>query len=130
MSAKHDLPNPTPGELEILQILWRLGPCSVKEVCDEMNKRRKTQYTTALKMLQIMTEKGLAFRKEVGRAHIYTAGQSQERTQQGMVEELLDRAFGGATDKLIMQALNARKTTAKELAEIKRILAEMEEQGE
>lgn len=84
-------------------------------------------YTSALKMLQIMTEKGLVSREEAGKAHIYRARQSEEKTQRSMVGEFLDRAFGGAAQKLVMQALTARKTSPEELAEIRRLLDQLEE---
>lgn len=127
MSANHDLPNPTPVELDILRILWERGACTVREVYETLSKEREMGYTSALKMLQIMTEKGLVSREEAGKAHIYRARQSEEKTQRNMVGEFLDRAFGGAAQKLVMQALTARKTSPEELAEIRRLLDQLEE---
>src|SRR5205085_2161532 len=103
------LPKPTPGELEILVALWRRGPSTVRELHDELHAERATGYTTILKILQIMTEKGLVERDEASRAHVYRPRQSQDQAQKQMVTDLLDRVFGGAAERLVMQALTARK---------------------
>jgi len=124
---KEELPHPTPAELEILQVLWRRGPSTVRDVFDEMSRSREVAYTTALKMLQIMTEKGLVSREAVGKGHVYTARLSEETTQRGMVDEFLERAFGGATQKLVLQAITSKKTTPEELAEIRRLLDSLED---
>lgn len=129
MNTYSALPNPTPVELDILRILWRRGPCTVRDVYTEMANEREVAYTTALKMLQVMTEKKLVEREEEGKAHIYRARQSEESTQRSMVGEFLDRAFGGAAEKLVMQALTSRKTSPEELAEIRRLLDRLEEEG-
>lgn len=129
MTASQPLPNPTPVELDILRILWQQGPSTVRDVYAHMSKDREMAYTTALKMLQIMTEKGLVDREEAGKAHVYTARQSEERTQRSMVGEFMDRAFGGAAQKLVMQALTSRKTSPEELAEIRQLLDQLEEEG-
>ncbi len=129
MATNPQLPNPTPVELDILRILWQHGPSTVRDVYALMSKDRDMAYTTTLKMLQIMTEKGLVDREEAGKAHIYRARQTEERTQRSMVGEFMDRAFGGAVQKLVMQALTARKTSPEELAEIRRLLDELEQEG-
>ena len=113
-------PKPTDAELEILQVLWRLGPCTVKRVQEALG--RETGYTTALKFLQIMTEKGLVRRDESERAHIYEAVCSKEATQRQLLAGLLKRAFAGSTSQLVMQALAANRATPRELEEIKALL--------
>jgi BlaI family transcriptional regulator, penicillinase repressor len=120
------VPQPTPAELAILQILWKQGACTVREVHEALRDDRSTGYTTTLKLLQIMTEKGLVTRQEVGRAHIYSARQSEEQAQRRIVGDLLDRVFDGAAQKLVMHALTSRKASAGELAEIRRLLDELE----
>lgn len=130
MKSDSSLPNPTPVELDILRILWRIGPGTVRDVHGEMIQEREVAYTTVLKMLQVMTEKGLVTREGDGKAHIYRARQTEEITQRSMVGEFLDRAFGGAAEKLVMQALTSRKTSAEDLAEIRRLLDRLEEEGD
>ncbi len=119
-------PRPTNAELAILRVLWKRGPSTVREVQVELNRTRRTGYTTALKLLQIMTGKGLVRRDESQRSHVYTAGLSQEETQQQLVGDLLERAFAGSAHKLIMQALAAKKASAEELARIRKLLDELE----
>src|SRR5437763_1928569 len=104
-------PNPTPAELEILRVLWRRGPSTVREVQQGLRADRETGYTTVLKLLQIMMEKALVRRDEAGRAHVYCARQSEEQAQKQIVEDVLDRVFGGAAQRLVVQALTARKAT-------------------
>ena len=123
------LPNPTEAELEILQVLWRHGPCTVRQVHEELGREKSTGYTTTLKLLQIMTEKELVQRDESQRTHVYRARLSQERTQRHLVEDLLQRAFGGSAQKLVMQALAHQKATPEELAEIRRLLDDLEGGG-
>jgi predicted transcriptional regulator len=119
-------PRPTDAELTILRVLWERGPSTVRQVYEILNHARATGYTTILKLLQIMTEKGLVERDETSRTHIYAARYSQEHTQRQLVGDLLDRAFGGSSLKLVMQALAARKATAEELSEIRRLLEQRE----
>jgi predicted transcriptional regulator len=128
MEKERELPAPTPAELEILQVLWRRSPRTVREVHDGLPEGRETGYTTTLKLLQIMTEKGLVTRDEDARAHLYTARLSQEQSQRRMVNDLVERAFGGAAQKLVMHALASRKASPHELAEIRKLLDSMEEQ--
>jgi BlaI family transcriptional regulator, penicillinase repressor len=115
-------PRPTDAELTILRVLWQQGPCTVRQVHDALSQERPSAYTTALKMLQIMTEKGLVRRDVSDRTHIYQARLSQEQTQRQLVRDLLDRAFGGSSSKLVMQALSAKRATPEELSEIRRLL--------
>lgn len=121
------LPRPTDGELEILTVLWSRGGGTVREVHETLLARRPAQYTTVLKLLQIMAEKGLVQRDETQRAHVYKATMPQAWTQQQLAGDLLERAFAGSAAGLVMGALAARKASKKELAEIRKLLAEHEE---
>jgi predicted transcriptional regulator len=123
--ASPSLPKPTDSELSILQVLWRLGSATVKEVQESLGS--ETGYTTALKFLQIMTEKGLVKRDESQRAHIYQAALSKEATQRQLVTGLLQKAFNGSTAKLVMQALASKKASPKELAEIRELIEQLTE---
>lgn len=116
---------PTESELEILQVLWQTGPNSVRYVNDKLNETRTTGYTTTLKMMQIMLEKGLLTRTSQGRQHIYTAAVREEETQRHLLDRFLDRTFRGSASKLV-QALSHRKPNTNEVAEIRRMLNEME----
>ena len=115
-------PRPTDAELAILRVLWQRGACTVRQVHDALSRDRPSVYTTALKMLQIMTEKGLVRRDVSDRTHVYQAKLSEEQTQRQLVRDLLDRAFGGSSSKLVMQALSAKRATPEELSEIRRLL--------
>jgi predicted transcriptional regulator len=117
---KKPLPKPTDSELAILQVLWRNGPSTVKSVQEALGG--DTGYTTALKFLQIMTEKGLVRRNESQRAHVYEACGSEDETQQQLVAGLLKKAFGGSSSKLVLQALASRRATPAELEEIKKLV--------
>ncbi len=119
-------PNPTPAELDLLRVLWKIGPCTVRELHEQFSREKQTGYTTVLKMLQIMTEKGLVTRDDSSRAHIYTAYNSEETSQRKMVSDLIDRAFGGAAQKLVLQALSTRKSSPEELNEIRQLLNQLE----
>jgi BlaI family penicillinase repressor len=119
-------PKPTEAELAILRILWQRGPSTVRQVHDALNEVKKTGYTTVLKFMQIMTEKGLVSRDESPYAHVYQAAIPQEETQRTLVTDLLDRAFEGSMSGLVMQALSARKATPEELSEIRKILRDHE----
>jgi predicted transcriptional regulator len=124
--ARQNLPRPTDAELAILNVLWSRGPSTVREVQEQLSRDRATGYTTVLKFLQIMTEKGLVTRDESQRTHVYQAKLSQEQTQSQLVGDLLDRAFGGSSQKLVMQALSAKKATAAELDQIRKLLDNLE----
>ncbi|HZO89628.1 MAG TPA: BlaI/MecI/CopY family transcriptional regulator [Chthonomonadaceae bacterium] len=126
MSRRKSAPRPTDAELSILRVLWRCGPSTVREVHEQLSRERPMVYTTVLKLLQIMTEKGLVTREDAGRAHIYQAAQSEEYAQRTLVGDLLDRVFGGSAQKLVLQALTARKASPEELAEIRKLLDELE----
>jgi BlaI family transcriptional regulator, penicillinase repressor len=115
-------PRPTDAELAILRVLWQQGSCTVRQVHEALARERPAAYTTALKMLQIMTEKGLVRRDVSDRTHVYQARLSEEQTQRQLVRDLVDRAFGGSAAKLVLQALSAKRATAEELAEIRRLL--------
>jgi BlaI family penicillinase repressor len=121
-----NLPKPTDAELEILTVLWSRGPSTVREVHEIVGLRKPTQYTTVLKLIQIMTAKGLVRRDEKQRAHVCEAAQPQEWTQRQIAGELLQRAFNGSTRSLMLGALSARKTSKKELAELRKLLDEYE----
>ncbi len=117
-----NLPKPTDGELAILSVLWGLGPSTVRQVHEVLVQQRDLGYTTVLKMLQVMTEKGLVLRDESERTHVYATTQSQAQTQQTLVADLLGRAFGGSALQLVMQALSTTKASPAELVEIRRLL--------
>jgi predicted transcriptional regulator len=114
---------PTDAELAILRVLWARGPSTVRQVAEAMaDAGRETGYTTILKLLQIMTEKGSVVRDESARTHIYAPASTQDQTQRQLVTDLLDRVFDGSAAQLVMQALAAKKTTPEELAEIRKLL--------
>ncbi len=115
---------PTAAELDILAALWRLGPATVREVHEALGT--KNGYTTTLKQMQVMTEKGLVTRSERFRSHVYEAGIPKEQTRRQIAADLLDRAFEGSARELVMGALSAKPTSAKELAEIKEMIADFE----
>jgi BlaI family transcriptional regulator, penicillinase repressor len=119
---------PTDAELEILTVLWTNGPSTVREVHEEINSRRPTQYTTVLKQLQIMANKNLVQRDEQQRAHVYKAAKPREWTQRQIAGDLLQRAFGGSARSMLMGALSARKASRDELAEIRQLLDEYEKE--
>ncbi len=120
--AKPTTPRPTDAELAILRVLWTRGASTVRQVHDVLLRERPTAYTTALKLMQIMTEKGLVRRDERDRTHIYHARLTEEQTQRQLVRDLLDRAFGGSASKLVMQALASKRATAEELGEIRKLI--------
>jgi predicted transcriptional regulator len=111
---------PTDAELAILRVLWSRGPSTVRQVAAAMD--REGGYTTVLKLLQIMTEKGLVTRDESARTHVYDAAYSEDQTQRQLVNDLVERAFDGSAAKLVMQALASKKATPEELDEIRKLL--------
>lgn len=115
---------PTDAELALLSVLWERGPSTVREVHARLEDG--VGYTTVLKILQIMTEKGLVTRDESTRAHVYAAAQAREETQGRLVGDLVDRAFAGSASKLVMNALAQRPATREELDEIRRLLDDLE----
>jgi BlaI family transcriptional regulator, penicillinase repressor len=122
-------PRPTDSELAILRVLWQRGSSTVREVHDELNLVSETGYTTVLKLLQIMTEKGLVVRDEAQRAHVYSTRQSEQRTQRQLLGDLVDRAFGGSPARLVMQALSDTKASPQELSEIRDLIRKMEDEA-
>ena len=120
------IPRPTDAELEILTVLWSRGPSTVRSVHDAIVERRPAQYTTVLKQLQIMDEKGLVKRDESERAHVYTPALPREATQAQLAGDLVQRAFAGSATSLLLGALSARKPSKKELAELRTFLDEYE----
>jgi BlaI family transcriptional regulator, penicillinase repressor len=119
---------PTDSELEILQVLWAEGPSTVRRVNELLNLRRDVGYTTTLKLLQIMHEKGLVSRVEEGRTHTYTAVRSEQDTRSRLLQDFVDQAFRGSAMQLVMQALGSHDASAAEIDEIKALLAKLEEQ--
>jgi len=117
---------PTESELEILQLLWKRGPSSVREINDLLNEKREVGYTTSLKIMQIMNEKGLVTRDTNSRTHIYSSAIKEETTKQSLLQEFITTTFNGSAKNLVMQALGGAKTSKKELAEIKNLIKEIE----
>jgi predicted transcriptional regulator len=126
MANRRQEPRPTDAELAILRVLWQRGPSTVREVHSELAGERAIGYTTVLKLLQIMLEKRLVTRTEAGRAHVYQPRQSQEQAQRRLVTDLMERVFGGSARQLVLHALTAKRADPEELAEIRRLLDELE----
>jgi BlaI family penicillinase repressor len=124
--AGNSLPRPTDAELELLRVLWEHGPSTVREIHDALGEAKETGYTTTLKILQKMAEKGLVRRDESERSHVYTAAIAAEKTQRQLVRDLLQRAFGDSPGRLVLQALSEKRATGDELAEIRRLIDELE----
>jgi BlaI family transcriptional regulator, penicillinase repressor len=120
------LPKPTDAELAILGVLWHAGPSTVRQVHDALARERGIGYTTILKLLQIMTDKGLVERDEAHRSHIYHARLPREQTQAQLVGDLLDKAFGGSAARLVMSALSHKPASREELAEIRKMLKKLD----
>ena len=125
MSQEH-LPRPTEAELELLSVLWARGPSTVRQIHEAQSGEKSTGYTTTLKILQKMLEKGLLRRDERERSHVYEAVWRAEETQRQLVRDLLRRAFRGAAGKLVVQALSEEKVSSEDLAEIRRMLDDLE----
>jgi len=123
-----DPPMPTDAELAILRVLWAHGACTVRDVQDRLDRDEPIGYTTVLKLLQIMLEKGLVVRDESQRAHIYAANVSKPTTQQRLVDDLMERAFGGSAQQLVVQALGGRNVSAEELDAIRTLLDNLDTQ--
>ena len=120
-------PLPTSSELEILQIIWQRGPSTVREVYRTLARARAIGYSTVLKFMQIMTEKGSLVRDERVRPQVYRAAQPRHQTQRGIVRDVIDRAFGGSSASLIVQALSDRRSTADERRQIRQLLDRLDE---
>ncbi len=123
------LPKPTESELEILQLLWEYGPSTVRFVNDKLNESREVGYTTTLKLLQIMHDKGLANRNTDARTHIYSAAVAEGETRGRLLNQFLDKAFRGSAMDLVMQALGNHNASQDELDEIKALIAKMEQEN-
>src|SRR5580704_10369117 len=123
---KKSLPQPTGAELELLRVLWDRGPSTVREIHDSLRDQKETGYTTTLKILQKMAEKGLVKRDESRRSHVYRAVWQAEQTQRQLVRDLLRRAFGGSPGKLVVQALSEEAVSPDELLEIRQLLEKLE----
>ena len=119
-------PRPTDAELAILRVLWERGPSTVRQVHEAL-AIRETGYTTTLKLMQIMADKGLVTRNETARTHVYSAMAGQEQTQRQLVQDLVDRAFGGSAAQLVLRALSAEGTSDAELKEIRRLIDDYRE---
>ena len=126
---KNNLPKPTEAELTMLRVLWRRGPSTVRQVWEQISHEQKTGYTTVLKIMQIMAEKGLVKRDESERSHIYVAALTEEQTQRQVMGHVLERVFSGSAHKLVMQALASKRATPAELAEIRELLDEIEKES-
>lgn len=117
-----NLPRPTDAELAVLNVLWDRGPSTVRQIHEVLSSERDLGYTTVLKSLQVMTEKGLVLRDESERSHVYSATLSETQTQRSLLGDLMERAFGGSAAKLVIQALHAKRASKQELEEIRRLL--------
>ena len=126
LEVKPSVRNLIVKELEVLQVLWERGPCTVREIHEALRSEKDTAYTTTLKILQNMTEKGLVRRDESRRSHIYTPALDAERTKRKLVSDLLHRVFAGAPGKLVVHALSEERASAQELAEIRKLIDELE----
>lgn len=120
------LPKPTEAELAILQVLWDRGASTVRDVYEVLRSERKTGYTTILKLMQIMAGKGLVRRDESRKTHVYEAALGEKRTQGQLVQDLLDRAFGGSAEQLVMRAIESKRVSPEEMARIRHLLNETE----
>jgi predicted transcriptional regulator len=120
------IPEPSDGELAILNVLWRQGPATVRQVHEALVSDGSTRYTTTLKQLQVMAQKGLVERDESQKSHVYSAAIDETDIKQHLVSDVIDRVFGGSLQKMVLHALEARDIDRSELAEIKRLLAARE----
>lgn len=131
MKAKKDnSPEPTRSELEILQVLWKHGPSTVRFVNDQLNEmKREVQYTSTLKLMQIMVEKGLLNRNESQMKHVYSPAAEESKTKGFLLERFVDTMYDGSASSLLMQLLGNKKTTQEELDEIKKLIKKFEQKG-
>jgi BlaI family penicillinase repressor len=121
---------PTKSELAILQVVWEIGEVTVRQVHERLSETREIGYTTVLKLMQLMTEKGLLVRQEQGKAHAYRAAEAPATARQSLVEDFIEKAFAGSARDLVMHALNSRRTSPEELAEIRALIDQLEEANE
>jgi len=127
MSKKKNQSQPTASELAILQILWNKGPLSVRDIHDILSQVKDVVYTTILKTMQIMTERGFLVRESAGRKHIYSAVIAQEDTQNKLLDKFLERTFGGSAKRMVMRALGNYNTSPEDLEDLKNLISELEE---
>jgi len=125
--APRGLPRPTDAELQILRVLWKIGPATVRQVLERLGPGRKIGYTTVLKLMQIMMEKKLVRRDDSQRSHVYAAASGEVETQGRLLDDLLRKAFGGSAARLVLQALSSKPASAEEVAEIRRALDELQD---
>lgn len=121
-----NLPRPTDAEIEILHVLWQLEPATVRQVHEHLTQTKQAQYTTTLKQLQVMTEKGFVVRDESERSHVYRAAVARNQVQRQMTTHLMDRVFGGSARSMLMEALGAKKVSKKEIAELRQMIDDFE----
>ncbi len=121
---------PTAAELEILAVLWERETATVKEVHEQLNANKPTGYTTVLKLMQIMRDKGFVIRDDANKAHVFRAAAAQAETRQNLVADLIERAFRGSALKLVQHVLEAKPASAEDLREIRRMISEAEKKGE
>ncbi len=119
---------PTDAQLAILSVLWKAGPSTVREVHEALPDELRRGYTTTLKLMQIMAEQGLAFRDETNRSHVYSAQVGEDETKGRLVDELMNKAFGGSAAQLVMRALSGSQASEQELAEIRALLSRIEQE--
>ncbi len=124
--TENNLPEPTKAELEILQVLWEFGPSTVRFVNDQLNTQREVNYTSTLKQMQILTEKGILKRDESQMKHIYIPVEAEEKTKVQLLDRFVNTLYKGSASQLMMQLLGNEKTSKKEIEEIKRLLDSME----
>ncbi len=117
---------PTEGELEILQTLWKFGPCTVKRVNEIMNEKKEVGYTTSLKMLQIMLEKGFCVREAEGKLHIYKAAIKEQQVKKNYVKDMVDQVFEGSPMEMVVQTLGNYKASPQEINELKKLIKDLE----
>ncbi len=125
MASDNSAVKPTQAELTLLNVLWQMGPATVRQIHEVVSNSQKTGYTTVLKILQIMHEKSLVIRDESNRAHVYAAANSETHTQTSLIKDLISKAFGGSTSKLVMRAIDD-STSAKEIDDIRQLLNSLE----
>jgi BlaI family penicillinase repressor len=125
--ARTKTQGPTEKELAILKVLWAKGPSTVRQVNDEINKQLKTGYTTTLKLMQIMTEKGLLIQDKTAFKHVFKPTVSAESTEKQIVGEMLDKVFSGSAQRLVMRLLSSKQVSAEELKQIRQLLNQMED---
>jgi predicted transcriptional regulator len=125
MARDKSVVKPTEAELTLLNILWQMGPATVRQIHDTVSVTQKTGYTTVLKILQIMHEKSLVIRDETNRAHVYAAANSETHTQSSLIKDLISKAFGGSTSKLVMRAID-ESTSAEEIDDIRQLLKSLD----